>query len=62
YFDAFKKKGITCLILAVSLSDTLQVADRLVILTGGRVDRVLTRNEFSQYGGIAGSIPLKSKE
>lgn len=62
YFDAFKKKGITCLILAVSLSDTLQVADRLVILTGGKVERVLMRNEFSQYGGIAGSIPLKSKE
>ncbi len=62
YFDAYKKKGITTLILAVSLSDTLQVADRLVILRGGRVDRVVTRNEFSQYGEIAGSIPLKSKE
>jgi len=62
YFDSFKKKGITSLILAVSLSDTLQIADRLVILTGGRVDRILLQNEFSQYGGIAGSIPLKSKE
>ncbi|NBK25975.1 MAG: hypothetical protein EOM68_28660 [Spirochaetia bacterium] len=62
YFDAFKKKGITSLILAVSLSDTLQVADRLVILSGGKVERILNRNEFSQYGGIAGSIPLKPKE
>lgn len=62
YFDAFKKKGMTSLILAVSLSDTLQVADRLIILTGGRVERILTRNEFYQFGGIAGSIPLKSKE
>ncbi len=62
YFDAFKTKGITSLILAVSLSDTLQVADRLVILAGGKVDRILKRNEFYQYGGIAGSIPLKSKE
>lgn len=62
YFDTFKKKGMTSLILAVSLSDTLQVADRLVILAGGKVDRVLMRNEFYQYGGIAGSIPLKSKE
>jgi ribose transport system ATP-binding protein len=62
YFDAFKKKGMTSLILAVSLSDTLQVADRLIILSGGKVDRVLMRNEFTQYGGIAGSIPLKPKE
>ncbi len=62
YFDAFKKRGMTSLILAVSLSDTLQVADRLVILSEGRVQRVLTRSEFSQYGGIAGSIPQKSKE
>ena len=62
YFDAFKKKGITCLILAVSLSDTLQVADRLIILKGGKIDRILTRDEFSQYGGIVGSIPMKSKE
>lgn len=62
YFDAFKKKGITCLILAVSLSDTLQVADRLIILTGGKIERILTRNDFSLYGGIAGSIPAKPKE
>ncbi|HKM06440.1 MAG TPA: ATP-binding cassette domain-containing protein [Sphaerochaeta sp.] len=62
YFDAFKKKGMTCLILAVSLSDTLQIADRLIILKGGRVERILNRSEFSQYGGIVGSIPLKSKE
>jgi len=62
YYDDFKKKGITCLILAVSLSDTLQVADRLVILKGGKIDRILTRNEFSKYGGIVGSIPAKPKE
>ncbi len=62
YFDAFRNKGMTSLILAVSLSDTLQVADRLVILSKGRVERILTRSEFSQYGGIAGSIPLKPKQ
>lgn len=62
YFDAFKQKGMTSLILAVSLSDTLQVADRLIILSGGRVARMLNRNEFSQYGGIAGSIPMEPKE
>ncbi len=62
YFDLFKKRGTSILILAVSLSDTLQIADRLVILKEGRVERELERSQFSQYRGIAGSIPLQSKE
>ena len=62
YFDAFKKRGISVLILAVSLSDTLQVADRLLIVTGGKVERMLLRSEFAQFGGIAGSVPPQPKE
>jgi len=62
YFDLFKQRGSSILILAVSLSDCLQIADRLVILKEGRVHHQLFRNEFSQYHGIAGSIPMQSKE
>ena len=62
YFDLFKQRGSSILILAVSLSDSLQIADRLVILKEGRVHHQLYRNEFSQYHGIAGSIPAQSKE
>ena len=62
YFDAFKKKGISVLVLAVSLSDTLQIADRLLIVAGGKVERILMRNEFAQFGGIAGSVPPNPKE
>ncbi|MDD2395062.1 MAG: hypothetical protein PHG12_04945, partial [Sphaerochaeta sp.] len=58
YFDLFKQRGSSILILAVSLSDSLQIADRLVILKEGRVHHQLYRNEFSQYHGIAGSIPM----
>ncbi|MGH0052065.1 MAG: ATP-binding cassette domain-containing protein [Sphaerochaetaceae bacterium] len=56
-YDLFKQRGTTILILAVSLSDTLQIADRLLLCKGGRIERQLRRHEFSQYSGIAGSIP-----
>lgn len=62
YFDLFKQRGTSILILAVSLSDSLQIADRLVILKEGTVQRQLFRSEFSQYHGIVGSIPLQPKE
>ncbi len=62
YFDLFKQRGSSILILAVSLSDSLQIADRLVILNEGRIHHQLYRSEFSQYQGIAGSIPFQSKE
>lgn len=62
YFDAFKRRGTSILILAVSLSDTLQIADRLVILKDGKMQRELLRSEFSLYSGIVGSIPTQSKK
>lgn len=57
WFDLFKQRGTTILILAVSLSDSLQIADRLLILKEGRVQRTLLRQDFHLYRGIAGSIP-----
>ncbi|MGE4453545.1 MAG: ATP-binding cassette domain-containing protein [Sphaerochaeta sp.] len=56
-YDLLKQRGTTILILAVSLSDTLQIADRLVLCKDGTIKRQLLRHEFSQYRGIAGSIP-----
>lgn len=61
-FDRFKERGCSILILSVSLSDSLQIADRLIILKGGRVEREVLRGEFSQFRGIATSIPSQSKE
>ncbi|AEV28239.1 ABC-type sugar transport system, ATPase component [Sphaerochaeta pleomorpha str. Grapes] len=62
YFDMFRQKGIAVLVLAVSLSDTLQIADRLIVVKGGRAESQSLRREFSQYIGIAGSVPAKPKE
>lgn len=56
-YDLLKQRGTTILILAVSLSDTLQIADRLLLCKDGMIDRQLLRHEFSQYRGFAGSIP-----
>jgi ribose transport system ATP-binding protein len=62
YFDMFRQKGIAVLVLAVSLSDTLQIANRLVVVKGGKAVTQSLRTEFSQYIGIAGSVPAKPKE
>ncbi|MDY0244630.1 MAG: hypothetical protein RBQ89_07435, partial [Sphaerochaeta sp.] len=56
-YDLLKQRGTTILILAVSLSDTLQIADRLLLCKNGKIERQLLRHEFSQYRGFAGSIP-----
>ena len=62
YFDRFKQKGASILILAVSLSDTLQIADRLLVMKEGRIERELLRRDFAQYQGLAGSVPSLSKK
>ncbi|MXI85772.1 ATP-binding cassette domain-containing protein [Sphaerochaeta halotolerans] len=56
-YDVLKQRGTTILILAVSLSDTLQIADRLLLCKNGQIERQLLRHEFSQYNGIVGSRP-----
>ncbi|MFA5698996.1 MAG: hypothetical protein WC954_04585 [Sphaerochaeta sp.] len=56
-FDELKQKGTSILILAVSLSDTLQIADRLLLIKKGKIDLELKRSEFAQYQGFAGSVP-----
>ncbi|WP_320129258.1 ATP-binding cassette domain-containing protein [uncultured Sphaerochaeta sp.] len=57
FLDNFRQKGMAVLVLAVSLSDTLQVADRLVVVKKGKVERQSNRPEFFQYSNIAGSVP-----
>ncbi len=42
-----KRKGITVIILAVNISDTLTVADRLMIIEHGRVVTEYAKEEFS---------------
>lgn len=61
-FDRLKSRGCSILVLSVSLSDSLQIADRLIILKDGAVEREVRRSEFSQFRGIATSIPSQSKE
>ena len=61
-FDRLKSRGCSILILSVSLSDSLQIADRLIILKGGTVEWEVSRGDFSQFRGIATSIPSQSKE
>ncbi|NCC63985.1 MAG: hypothetical protein EOM15_04950 [Spirochaetia bacterium] len=62
YFDRFKQKGASILILAVSLSDTLQIADRLLVMKEGKIERELLRRDFAQYQGLTGSVPSLSKK
>lgn len=57
YFDAFKEKGITVCILAYALSDSLEVADRLLVIKDGKIEKEYQRSEFSLYPGISGSRP-----
>lgn len=58
YFDAFRRKGITVCILAFALSDSLEVANRLLVIKDGKIDREYNRSDFSAYPGISGSRPL----
>ncbi|MEG2304379.1 MAG: ATP-binding cassette domain-containing protein [Lachnospiraceae bacterium] len=44
-----KKKGITIVILAVNLSDSLMIADRLIMIEKGRFKDQYTSQEFEQF-------------
>ncbi len=57
YFDRFRQKGITVCILGFSLSDSLEVADRLLVIKDRKIDREYQRSDFLSYPGIAGSRP-----
>jgi ribose transport system ATP-binding protein len=57
YFDKLKKRGISILILALSLSDTLQVSDKLLLATEGKIVRSYNRKEFSSLSNLHGSLP-----
>jgi ribose transport system ATP-binding protein len=41
-----KRKGITVVILAVNISDTLTVADRLMVIERGSVVKEYSKEEF----------------
>lgn len=48
-----KKKGITIIIIAVNISDTLSVADRLMIIEQGAVLKEYSKDEFESIHVIA---------
>lgn len=55
YMSKIQKEGISIVILAVSLSDSLQLASRLVLMQNHKIIKVLNSNEFEQaaeYGLI----------
>jgi ribose transport system ATP-binding protein len=47
-----KRKGITVIILAVNISDTLTVADRLMVIEQGTVVKEYTKEEFASIRAI----------
>lgn len=57
YLDIIKKMNISILIITLSLSDTLQVADNLLIGKDGKIVNKYYRNEFSDLTYLHGSIP-----
>lgn len=57
YLDKIKEMNISILIVTLSLSDTLQVADNLLIGRDGKIVKKYHRNEFSNLTYLHGSIP-----
>lgn len=57
YLDIIKKMNISILIITLSLSDTLQVADNLLIGKNGEIVNKYNRNEFTDLTYLHGSIP-----
>lgn len=47
-----KRKGITVIILAVNISDTLTVADRLFVIEQGTITKEYSKEEFSSIRSI----------
>ncbi len=50
--NILRERGIAVLILAVSLSDSLQVADRLLAGKNGRILREIDRADFSSLDSV----------
>jgi len=57
YYDKLKKNGVSILILALSISDTLQVADRLYFASEGKIINSYLRKDFSLLSHLHGSLP-----
>ncbi|AEC02825.1 ATP-binding cassette domain-containing protein [Parasphaerochaeta coccoides] len=57
FLDTYRRKGISVLILALSLSDSLEVADRLLIIQNGSIVESYDRKDFSSVKLISGSRP-----
>ena len=58
YFDSFRAKGITVCIPCFMLADSLEIADRLLVIKDGKIDREYLRSDFSAYPGVSGSRPV----
>lgn len=59
YFDTLKKRGTSIIILALSLSDTLQVADKLYFAQDGKILNEYERNDFDSLSFLHGSMLIK---
>ncbi len=59
YFDKLKKRGVSILILALSLSDTLQVADKLFLAAEGKIINSYSRKDFDSLSFLHGSMLIK---
>ncbi len=46
YINKLKRKGIAVLILALSYSDTLNVANTLIVTSSGKIDRIIPYSDF----------------
>ncbi|MFA7109252.1 MAG: hypothetical protein WC162_08930 [Sphaerochaetaceae bacterium] len=57
YIDELKKNGTSILLLTLSLSDTLQVANRLLVVQKGTIIKEYDRSQFSALTYLHGSIP-----
>ena len=59
YFDTLKKRGTSIIILALSLSDTLQVADKLYFAQDGKIANEYERKDFDSLSFLHGSMLIK---
>ncbi|MGG0717979.1 ATP-binding cassette domain-containing protein [Robertmurraya massiliosenegalensis] len=54
--NQLRKKGMTVVILAVSIADSLVVADKMIVIEKGRFSKEYERSEFSQLRSEAISL------
>lgn len=62
HLERLKRHGIAVVIISVSLSDSLQVADRMLPVSDGRIIQTYEASQFDTIPYIAGSRPQKGPD